>query len=72
MNPLWLSVTHRVASNNHSFYKSPQAVVIIEFMETYLKVMGMKIWYSQETGGVCNRYACEDTGACSSLKLPPS
>ncbi len=43
VNPLWLSVTHRVASSNHSFYKSPQAVVIIEFMETYLKVMGMKI-----------------------------
>ena len=39
----WLSVTHRVASSNDSFYKSPQAVVIIEFMETYLKVMGMKI-----------------------------
>ena len=29
VNPLWLSVTHRVVDRNHSCSKSPQVVVII-------------------------------------------
>ncbi len=41
---------------------------LVSFCEAAVAVLGD----SQETGGGCNRYACEDTGACSSLKLPPS